>query len=112
MRVRLFQGFLPTAADVHKAALRAERLLAADLLTMLDQKRVIFIEERRSVGQVFHEKTLVSGVTIAPTASGCQAKAVNNAPGIGINNKDGFIGGVEDYGIGGLLTNAVNRQKL
>ncbi len=76
---------------------------------MIDQKCVIFIEERRPVVQVFHEETLVSGVTV--TLRG-QAKAVNNAPGIGINNKDGFIGGVEDYGIGGLLANTVDRQKL
>ena len=112
MRVRLFQSILPVAANVLKTALRTERVLAADLLTMMYQKRVIFIEESRPVGQVFHEETLVSGVTMAPTASGCQADAVNNAPGIGINNEDGFAGGVEDYGIGGLLTNAVNREKL
>jgi hypothetical protein len=84
-------------------------VLAADLLTVMDQKRVIFIEERSPVGQVFHEETLVSGVTI--TIRG-QADAVNNAPGIGINNEDRFIGGVQDYGIGSLLANTVNRQEL
>jgi len=110
--VRLARSLLPITANILKAALRAERLLAADLLTMMDQKRVIFIEERSPVGQVFHEESLVGGVTITPTASGRQADAVNNTPGVGINNEDGFTSGVEDYGVGGLLANAVNRQKL
>jgi len=70
---------------------------------------MIFVEEPSPVGQVFHEKTLVSGVTITIWH---QADAVNNAPGIGINNEDWFISSVEDYGIGGLFANTVDRQKL
>ena len=56
-----------------------------------------------------HKKGLISSVAITVRS---QTNAVDNAAGISINNKDWLIGSIQYYGIGCLLSNAVNGKKL
>ena len=45
-------------------------------------------------------------------AVGGKANTTDDAAGIGIDNKDGFIGSVKDYRVGSFLPNAVDAEKL
>jgi hypothetical protein len=96
-------------ADVVEAALLAKGAATADILTQADQQGVVFIEEPGIRRQIIHKKGLIGTVTVAIRG---QASAVDNAPGIGIDNKNWLPGSIQDYGIGGFLSNAMNGKKL
>ena len=94
---------MPEAAD------EAVGNLAADSLAMVDEEGMILIVQPFILGQVFGEKRLEGGVAIG---FGGQAEAAEDAPGVGVDDKDRPLGGVEDYGVRGLRADAVNGKEL
>ena len=55
-----------------------------------------------------HKECLQGVVTII----GGQTEAFNDTPGIGINNEDGLVGGIQYYGVGRFLSDTVDGEKL
>jgi hypothetical protein len=74
---------------------------------MPDKESVVFVEELLIVGQIVHEDRLKCSVVAIIRV---ESQPVHNAMGIGIDNKYRFSGSVEDYGIGGLLPDSINRK--
>lgn len=76
---------------------------------MANQESVIFIEEALICGEVLSKQRLESPIAIA---GGGEAEAAEDASGIGIDDEYWPIGSIEDYGVGSLLADAMNREKL
>jgi len=97
------------AANTTEATPLAQGAVAADTLTQADQQGMVLIEQRGIGGQIIHKKGLIGSIAIT---SWRQADAVDDATSISINNKNWLIGRIQYYGIGRLLSDAVDGKKL
>ena len=96
-------------ANAVEATLRAKGTATADILTQADQQGMVFIEQAGISLQMLHKKRLIGTVA---TIIRCQTDAVDDALSISVNNKNRLVSRIEYYGIGGLLSNTVDRKKL
>jgi hypothetical protein len=58
---------------------------------------------------VLHKKGLISSIAISRW---CQTNTVDDAPSVSIDNKNGLVGSIQDYGISRLLPDAVDGKEL
>ena len=91
-----------------QAALPAKGVLATGILGQADQQGVVFIKQGGVGGQIVREKVLIGGIAVALRR---QAEAVDDAAGVGVNDESRFVGGIQDYGVGGLRPDAVDGKK-
>ena len=83
--------------------------LPADLLTVANEQRVVFVEQLRLRGQGLHEQRLEGGVVVS-----CRAdpEPGENAAGVGIDDKYRLVCCIEDDRIRRFRSYAVDGEKL
>jgi hypothetical protein len=96
-------------ADTTEATPLAKGTVTADILTQADQQGMVFIEQHGIGGQIIHKKGLIGSVAITGRY---QTNTVNDATSISVDNKNWLISRIQYYGIGSLLPNTVDREKL
>ncbi len=87
----------------------AKGAVAADILTETDQQGVVFIKQPNISWQTIHKERLVGSIAIVIRS---QTNAVDDTPGISVNNKNWLVGSIQYYGVSRLLPNAMDGKKL
>ena len=78
---------------------------------MAVQQGMVFLEES-SVGREIVVKQRLVFVVVAAQVHVEEAKPTDDLASVRVNNERRFVGGVKDYVVRGLGTNAVDAQKL
>lgn len=87
----------------------AQWAFPASFFTVADEQGMIFVEQSSVRRQVGGEKRLIAAVAFV---RGFQPEAVDDAPGVGVDDEGGFVAGVEDNRVGGLFPYTVDIQEL
>ena len=81
----------------------------ANTFSQANEQSVVFIKESGVSWQISHEEGLIGSVAVTV---GCQAQAADDTAGIGVNNEGWPVSGVQYYGVGSFLANAIDSKEL